>query len=125
MHLAALSLSEGLSPLVRGKPNISFISSMEIGSIPACAGETPAKWSSRRAARVYPRLCGGNFDTIIVDEAQSGLSPLVRGKLLCLWAFRRGLGSIPACAGETEAAYRGHLPTGVYPRLCGGNSSEA
>ena len=28
--------------------------------------------------------------------------------------------SIPACAGEPNAAPRGRVPIGVYPRVCGG-----
>ncbi len=51
-----------------------------------------------------------------------GLSPLVRGKLCMKTALLTFWRSIPACAGETEHLLCGHPSTGVYPRLCGGNS---
>ena len=111
----------GLSPLVRGKPGQVPLAHQQGGSIPACAGETARRAGCQVIFWVYPRLCGGNFDTIIVDEAQSGLSPLVRGKLQLLGARAASQGSIPACAGETVAASVSWKAERVYPRLCGGN----
>ena len=51
----------------------------------------------------------------------AGLSPRVRGKHPLVAHKSCGMGSIPACAGETED---GDLVDGlfqVYPRVCGGN----
>ena len=66
-------------------------------------------------------MCGGN--TIEPSERSwlEGLSPLVRGKLVKLQKLKIFPGSIPACAGETRRDETSGSPSGVYPRLCGGN----
>ncbi len=51
---------EGLSPLVRGKLIDAVGVARDVGSIPACAGETIPYSSRISSRRVYPRLCGGN-----------------------------------------------------------------
>ena len=78
------------------------------GSIPACAGEPPRRFSSH-------------------VSRWSGLSPPVRGNRIVHSLSGgsdgdpHGLGSIPACAGEpmfrTQVA---RMSARVYPRLCGG-----
>ncbi len=50
-----------------------------------------------------------------------GLSPLVRGKHCSQWFPSLLVGSIPACAGETQAGRSVDQQSKVYPRLCGGN----
>ncbi len=50
-----------------------------------------------------------------------GLSPLVRGKRWWRCLPWHVLGSIPACAGETDVHRRSLNRRWVYPRLCGGN----
>ena len=52
--------SKGLSPRVRGKLRAGGGLAQGAGSIPACAGETPARRHPCRPAEVYPRVCGGN-----------------------------------------------------------------
>ena len=74
--------------------------------------------------RVYPRLCGGNGKTGGGQNPDTGLSPLVRGKLSELLALIPGGGSIPACAGETQGPICLLLRRWVYPRLCGGNMTR-
>ena len=91
----------GLSPLVRGKPWDPGLDGCIHGSIPACAGETISCSQTFLATRVYPRLCGGNDASLIVDRIERGLSPLVRGKPYIDLAGDARVGSIPACAGET------------------------
>ena len=113
----------GLSPLVRGKPSTLIVASTLVGSIPACAGETFYLYFSASAFWVYPRLCGGNGGLQTLSVIPTGLSPLVRGKLISGVHYATASGSIPACAGET-ADYEAERKTlGVYPRLCGGNTS--
>ena len=52
---------QGLSPRVRGNPNILSAAAPLIGSIPACAGEPVAVPAPGRHTRVYPRVCGGTL----------------------------------------------------------------
>ena len=75
-------ISQGLSPLVRGKPHEGLDAGVVPGSIPACAGETTPQPTARIRSGVYPRLCGGNQQFDIHLMSPWGLSPLVRGKLL-------------------------------------------
>ena len=112
----------GLSPLVRGKQFLIVNRQFLIGSIPACAGETPLHRQGSRWRRVYPRLCGGNGNTMTQTYTQEGLSPLVRGKPIPPFVPGSARRSIPACAGETSSPAPTPRATRVYPRLCGGNS---
>ncbi len=114
-------LHQGLSPLVRGKRCSDRITLKNIGSIPACAGETFPFLLVILYMRVYPRLCGGNFACAYAPQVYQGLSPLVRGKPAYYTTHPDSRGSIPACAGETVLVSSGVLWRPVYPRLCGGN----
>ena len=49
----------GLSPRMRGNPRNLRLAVQRHGSIPAYAGEPPAKWMPTLPERVYPRVCGG------------------------------------------------------------------
>ncbi len=55
-----VSCLRGLSPRGRGKPVIPRGDALLAGSIPAWAGETVDSPKSYSAARVYPRVGGGN-----------------------------------------------------------------
>jgi len=112
--------SRGLSPLARGNHGAAPGLGAESGSIPACAGEPPAPGSSARARRVYPRLRGGTIDTPPASTSERGLSPLARGNHFHAVAVVDAEGSIPACAGEPNAACALATSCGVYPRLRGG-----
>ena len=75
-------------------------------------------------AQVYPRVCGGTTAIITSCPNMPGLSPRVRGN-----PARRALpaaldGSIPACAGEPCRPATALRTRQVYPRVCGGTSSE-
>ena len=99
-----LHKSGGLSPRVRGKPQVLKIVCISMGSIPACAGETFGyswRWGWQR---VYPRVCGGNIVPSAKRLRQWGLSPRVRGKPLPYAGAYPVARSIPACAGETYAS---------------------
>ena len=112
---------QGLSPRVRGKRADYRARYQKNGSIPACAGETVG--NRRRAAtrKVYPRVCGGNYELNDDGSRGRGLSPRVRGKRIRFLAASSPGGSIPACAGETFHSARRKPTGGVYPRVCGGN----
>ena len=77
------------------------------------------------AAKVYPRVCGGNVCRPFYPPAAVGLSPRVRGKLMVGEAIGILRRSIPACAGETTSSTPGWGIPAVYPRVCGGNSGIA
>ena len=111
----------GLSPRVRGKRILQIAVETYCGSIPACAGETMPPTALPDAARVYPRVCGGNWMRRRSRVGWRGLSPRVRGKLSPVASAISANGSIPACAGETAAAAARSAATRVYPRVCGGN----
>ena len=93
----------GLSPRVRGNPPSPAPIRAAARSIPASAGEPPARRRSRRRGGVYPRECGGT--TVIWDDCQSvvGLSPRVRGNRRHGGPDVDVHGSIPASAGEPPA----------------------
>ena len=130
----------GLSPRVRGNRKELFESIQGAGSIPACAGEpgmdTPRfspdqvyprvcgeptiSNSCSRCRRVYPRVCGGTRAFPLDLPYQAGLSPRVRGNLLCDTNPHISNGSIPACAGEPSLMAMVDRGEMVYPRVCGG-----
>ena len=94
-------------------------------SIPACAGETIQYTLADVDFSVYPRVCGGNVKAAAKPEGLPGLSPRVRGKRGIRRHTARSKWSIPACAGETVPADIRHCRIPVYPRVCGGNYTEA
>ena len=114
------ALRLGLSPRVRGNRRGRCERRRLRRSIPACAGEPPAQHSDCSLCEVYPRVCGGTFTLAGTGDAQTGLSPRVRGNRRHVCAWRKHLGSIPACAGEPHAGQGGMVSNQVYPRVCGG-----
>ena len=114
------TLTDGLSPRVRGNRRRSRWRGAFARSIPACAGEPARLKQVVRPPRVYPRVCGGTKRSSVSNGRLQGLSPRVRGNRE--WgSFRRCVsGSIPACAGEPTPASSGHSSSTVYPRVCGG-----
>ena len=106
---------------MRGKHGATSQHNHSTRTIPASAGETIPCNSARYWSGDYPRECGGNVDTIYLDEYDKGLSPRVRGKPINCNARTSSTGTIPASAGETQHC---NLDVGVdsdYPRECGGN----
>ena len=113
-------LAYGLSPRVRGnrKPDTGFRQNPR--SIPACAGEPRHLGRLCRLSRVYPRVCGGTRQLLMVATWILGLSPRVRGNRYrhrCQVSIGR---SIPACAGEPRKRRHQMIQMTVYPRVCGG-----
>ena len=116
----------GSIPACAGEPDMS---NFRDRSIPACAGEPTERirtetvglsprvrgnlkiFEQGPALRVYPRVCGGTFETDYMSKR-----------------------SIPACAGEPLKGVGGLSPRvrgnleflqQVYPRVCGGNACSA
>ena len=113
----------GLSPRGRGKRRRAAQDIQQPRSIPAWAGETPERTTSISAARVYPRVGGGNALARATTSATEGLSPRGRGKRRADKPRRPELGSIPAWAGETGPRAGQRRRQQVYPRVGGGNVS--
>ena len=113
----------GLSPRVRG--NLCAVPSglTASRSIPACAGEPPARYRAHPATPVYPRVCGGTSSRWKWTPGGRGLSPRVRGNLARRMAQAVLCWSIPACAGEPPGQSSGGWLAAVYPRVCGGTAS--
>ncbi len=109
-----------LSPRVRGNRPSFPCTAPRRRSIPACAGEPPARRSVRRRLGVYPRVCGGTDDAVNNQPNGIGLSPRVRGNPDQPEYFIEHKRSIPACAGEPTLVHRNPPHTKVYPRVCGG-----
>ena len=122
--LAAHGVGEGLSPRVRGNPATQRMRPAAPGSIPACAGEPVAGRVSAAIRRVYPRVCGGTRYPAHRRRRAAGLSPRVRGNPGPAIRFGQRVGSIPACAGEPMPWLRRLLRRKVYPRVCGGTTSD-
>ena len=119
-YLATRPHRRGLSPRMRGN-RLGLVKSHNISrSIPAYAGEPSTAPPPGDFPVVYPRVCGG---THIVGHRHchfSGLSPRMRGNPTpCLYR-NKGLGSIPAYAGEPRLSPPAPTPRRVYPRVCGG-----
>ncbi len=114
----------GLSPRVRGNRGGLRTMALQLGSIPACAGEPPMAHEFHLGCPVYPRVCGGTSSRRTHWEPVTGLSPRVRGNRGRRNRRERLRGSIPACAGEPTSG-RSSGPFGsVYPRVCGGTYSS-
>ena len=120
----ALLSGPGLSPRVRG--NLGQLRSGQArgGSIPACAGEPHRAVFLLFVPGVYPRVCGGTWSSSSDKARVQGLSPRVRGNPADCSAVSGSSGSIPACAGEPEAARMSAINVMVYPRVCGGTSGS-
>ncbi len=110
----------GLSPRVRGSPQIQAPSLDESRSIPACAGEPTLGLPQSRFRAVYPRVCGGALSHKSCKLCTRGLSPRVRGSQQQAHGVPCCKRSIPACAGEPGSSARTVIPMEVYPRVCGG-----
>ena len=115
----------GLSPRVRGNPQIANQLRTNKGSIPACAGEPLGDFGRGNHFTVYPRVCGGTSATTGSAVLLRGLSPRVRGNRPDAVAGVPDGGSIPACAGEPAALCGAALTIRVYPRVCGGTGNRS
>ena len=94
------ALCQGLSPRVRGNPVTVKSRLLLTRSIPACAGEPRAETAFATGPAVYPRVCGGTWNSCGKCLPKTGLSPRVRGNRTLQPARKVRARSIPACAGE-------------------------
>ena len=130
----------GSSPRVRGTLVEGVPSVLNIGIIPACAGNTVDSAWSAGACGDHPRVCGEHFYEMnrkdqypriipacagntdagdYLTTGQSGSSPRVRGTRALGHETGRFAGIIPACAGNTFRRWRCRCRRRDHPRVCG------
>ena len=109
----------GSSPHVRGALIQTVMSVIQQGIIPACAGSTYMRLSSRRATRDHPRMCGEHNPLALKRYALTGSSPHVRGALDSAIVAASNVGIIPACAGSTRPRQSRSRQGWDHPRMCG------
>ena len=110
----------GLSPRVRGNLRQLPDACVDLGSIPACAGEPRRQALTATTTKVYPRVCGGTRSRLDELPGGRGLSPRVRGNPPAAAVLPPRWRSIPACAGEPYGGSESAQHAEVYPRVCGG-----
>ena len=130
----------GSSPRVRGTLVEGVPSVLNIGIIPACAGNTVDSAWSAGACGDHPRVCGEHFYEMnrkdqypriipacagntdagdYLTTGQSGSSPRVRGTRALGHETGRFAGIIPACAGNTCRRMTSLPRRRDHPRVCG------
>ncbi len=90
----------GRSPRMRGSLNPQRAHLVQVGSIPADAGEPSSLSATGNVSRVDPRGCGGAIIDGCLLMCREGRSPRMRGSPLIGHRVLQRLGSIPADAGE-------------------------
>ena len=115
-------VTEGSSPLTRGKRGARDHRRGQAGLIPAHAGKTkPSAYQTARCT-AHPRSRGENVFQVMRIWPRSGSSPLTRGKL-AVGVFRWFLaGLIPAHAGKTAHGLSPRLVDWAHPRSRGENT---
>ena len=109
----------GSSPRVRGTVAQARARVMVDRFIPACAGNRPCRYTTRRSSSVHPRVCGEQLRAGHPSDALDGSSPRVRGTEKRSPAMKTSYRFIPACAGNSYTLrYRFPQKT-VHPRVCG------
>ena len=111
----------GSSPHMRGKHVPVEYPQLPQRIIPAHAGQTlPSSFSTLLNAD-HPRTCGANTALELLDLAQRGSSPHMRGKRAQRHRWRFQVRIIPAHAGQTGERRRDRLHQTDHPRTCGAN----
>ena len=93
----------GSSPRMRGTPHDADHSRRTPGIIPAYAGNTLGGWSCSPSQEDHPRVCGEHPSLTIGGNVYRGSSPRMRGTPAMRFLQERGVGIIPAYAGNTSA----------------------
>ena len=100
--LGGTEYPEGSSPRGRGKRERSRRGGAGWRLIPARAGKTITRTSSRSRRRAHPRAGGENGTLAVQDLSATGSSPRGRGKLHHAEAPIQQIRLIPARAGKTD-----------------------
>ncbi len=121
---AHVTLHNGPSPRGRGRLCGRGWSRPRTGSIPAWAGATCARHQSPPAARVHPRVGGGDAKLADPYSGVDGPSPRGRGRHRGHRHPDHPPGSIPAWAGATWCRRSTAWGSPVHPRVGGGDICE-
>ena len=112
----------GSSPRGRGKRRMVLTTGWPVRLIPARAGKTITRTSSRSRRRAHPRAGGENGTLAVQDLSATDSSPRGRGKLAVSVQRVAVGGLIPARAGKTKVSGISS-PTGTaHPRAGGENA---
>ena len=111
----------GSSPLTRGKPRSRCTGCGALRLIPAHAGKTPGAKGRRTNWGAHPRSRGENTVSRTFRRAQTGSSPLTRGKRVHHRTATTPSRLIPAHAGKTRPAPASPPSTQAHPRSRGEN----
>ena len=118
-----LSSPRGSSPRMRGTHEVGALPTSYAGIIPAHAGNTSTKSSSRSDSRDHPRACGEHKINFHGRNPQGGSSPRMRGTRMRTRTGAYYPGIIPAHAGNTSWWGVVHLRARDHPRACGEHTS--
>ena len=109
----------GSSPRMRGTQTMADQPQATPGIIPAYAGNT-CLWQQRtRVLRDHPRVCGEHPTCLSKSSNVLGSSPRMRGTPQQIQHGVRGLGIIPAYAGNTRTHCSQPKEVRDHPRVCG------
>ncbi len=109
----------GSSPHVRGTRD-ALLELLQLSRIiPACAGNTSYAVAAVSLEGDHPRMCGEHAWTQGAVDGAWGSSPHVRGTLSRIMPSNRGVGIIPACAGNTGFVRCRASQPWDHPRMCG------
>ena len=109
----------GSSPRLRGTRATAELCAIGARFIPASAGNTRKKVSSRITRSVHPHVCGEHAQGIDKTMTPSGSSPRLRGTQVHRGSRRAQRRFIPASAGNTLVGIIQHWQSAVHPRVCG------
>ena len=113
------SISEGLSPRMRGNHERCPPYGSHEGPIPAYAGQPPLPGRPAAAPGAYPRVCGATRFEDRFDRHRQGLSPRMRGNLMpsSVWASLRAYPRV--CGATLQRCGPSEIGQGLSPRMRG------
>ena len=109
----------GSSPRMRGTLDSLDSLSLDMGIIPAHAGNTRQHNQSMLDLWDHPRACGEHRKNIQTSDTPTGSSPRMRGTPEFIHSRMFILGIIPAHAGNTFDDSQVKSDFGDHPRACG------
>ena len=118
-------VTQGSSPLTRGKHHDGRPPGLHRRLIPAHAGKTGAHGLRTCDAEAHPRSRGENLHLVGTRLEDGGSSPLTRGKHRPLTASKPMQRLIPAHAGKTDVHVGSGWWHGAHPRSRGENSRSS
>ena len=120
-----LAVSLGSSPHARGTPSVAGITTVLIGIIPACAGNTGYPIAIARRRWDHPRMRGEHITYGVEGANSQGSSPHARGTRRMAVDLPYGEGIIPACAGNTAFMAFSTCNRRDHPRMRGEHADNS